>query len=463
MSDDVFKRSVQIERKPTEVFAWHEKPGAFERLAPPWQRIEVTERSGGIRTGATVKLRSKIGSKRVEWEVEHRDYVEGVQFRDRQLRGPFAKWEHLHLVEPVQASDRASQLTDEIAYRLPFGGLGKIVGGGFARRELERLFNYRHAVTKADNETAARLISVRPLRILIAGASGLVGRALVPFLQTQGHSVTRLVRREPKSADEAFWDPAAGRLDPQVMRGVDVVINLSGEGVAEGRWSEKRKAAILSSRVDSTRTLVRAIAAQHHVRFRPFVFISGSATGYYGNHGAAVLDENAKLGAGFLADVCDAWEREASAAEALDVRVVRLRTGVVLTSAGGALAKLLPVFRAGVGGPLGAGQRWMSWISIDDLVGAIYHAIMDRRCDGAVNAVAPEAVTNAEFTRTLARVLRRPAIVPVPPVALRAVFGEMADETLLTSARVVPGKLTEALYAFRHVSLEQALRHVLGR
>lgn len=463
MSLSTFTRSVRIERPASEVFAWHERPGAFARLAPPWQKIEVVSHTGGIRDGARVNLRTKIGPVWVKWDVEHRDYVEGVQFRDVQRSGPFAHWEHLHRVEPVPGEERACVLTDTITYKLPFGVAGQIGGGAFARAELARLFNYRHAVTKTDVESVTRYISVRPMTFLIAGASGLVGRALTAFLQTQGHTVIRLVRRASRAADEVSWEPADGRLDPQALRGVDVVVNLSGEGVADARWSPARKDAILRSRVDSTRTLVTAIGGVKHERLRPFVLISASAIGIYGERGDEVLDENAATGAGFLAEVCKAWEAEAVAADALGVRVVELRTGVVLTPAGGALPKLLPIFKTGMGGPLGRGQRWMSWISLDDLVGAIYHAVLDRRCDGPVNAVAPEPVTNADFTRELGGVLRRPAVLPVPPPVLRAVFGEMAEATLLASARVVPGKLTEASYVFRHKNVADALRHLLGR
>jgi uncharacterized protein (TIGR01777 family) len=462
MSFSTFTRSVRIERPVSEVFAWHERPGAFQRLAPPWQKLQVLASAGGIRDGATVSLSTQIGPVSVRWDVQHRDYIEGVQFRDVQLRGPFAHWDHLHRFESVD-DGRACVLTDSITYQLPFGVLGRLVGDAFARRELERLFNYRHALTKADVESTARYIAVRPMKLLIAGASGLVGRALTAFLQTQGHSVVRLVRRAPTAVDEVFWNPASGTLDAQALRGIDVIVNLSGVGIADARWSAERKQAILQSRMDSTRTLVAAIAAVKSERLRPFALVSASATGVYGNRGDEVLDESATSGSGFLADVCVAWEREALAAEALGVRVVRLRTGVVLTPAGGALAKMLPVFRAGLGGRLGAGKMWMSWISLDDLVGAIYHAVLDRRCEGPVNMVAPQPVTNAEFTRTLARVLRRPAWVPVPTSALRAVFGEMADETLLASARVTPAKLTQAHYPFRHESLENALRHLLGQ
>ncbi|HEY8933292.1 MAG TPA: TIGR01777 family oxidoreductase, partial [Rariglobus sp.] len=410
MSFPTFKRSVRIERPASEVFAWHERPGAFERLVPPWQKLQIIARSGGIRDGATVSLRTKIGPAWVRWEVEHRDYIEGVQFRDVQTRGPFAQWEHLHRVEPVD-DGRACVLTDEITYKLPLGMLGRMAGGMFVRTELERLFAYRHAVTKTDVELLNRYISVRPMVFLIAGASGLVGRALTAFLRTQGHTVIRLVRRATQASDEVYWNPATNQLDPHAMRGVDAVVNLSGEGIADARWTPERKAAILRSRIDSTQTLVAAIAGVKSERQRPFVLVSASAIGIYGDRGDAMLDENATRGAGFLADVCEAWERAAVEADALGVRVVELRTGVVLTPAGGALSRLLPLFRAGLGGRIGDGRTWMSWISLDDLVGAIYHAVLDRRCDGPVNAVAPAAVTNAEFTRRLSRVLRRPAVL----------------------------------------------------
>jgi len=209
-----------------------------------------------------------------------------------------------------------------------------------------------------------------------------------------------------------------------------------------------------------TRTLVTAV---DRLRHRPFVFVTASATGFYGDGADRILSEDDKRGTGFLAEVCEAWEREAAAARGFGIRVVKLRTGVVLTPAGGALAKLLPMFRAGLGGRLGNGRQWMSWISIDDLVGAFYHAVLDQRCSGPVNAVAPEPVTNAEFAATLARVLRRPAILPVPKTALKLAFGAMADETLLASARVKPARLLAAQFWFRHERLEQALRHVLGQ
>ncbi|HEY9250125.1 MAG TPA: NAD-dependent epimerase/dehydratase family protein, partial [Rariglobus sp.] len=280
MSPFTFTRSVRIERPASEVFAWHERPGAFERLAPPWRKLQIIARSGGIRDGARVSVRTLIGPAWVRWDIEHRDYLEGVRFRDVQVRGPFARWEHLHRVEPAE-DGRACVLTDEITCLPPFGMFGR-PAGVFVRRELERLFNYRHALTKTDIEAAARYISVRPMTFLIAGASGLVGRALTAFLQTQGHTVVRLVRRGTEASDEVYWNPSRGELDPHALRGIDAVVNLSGEGVADMRWSAARREAILRSRVDSTRTLVSAIAAVKNARHRPFVLISASAVGIYG-------------------------------------------------------------------------------------------------------------------------------------------------------------------------------------
>lgn len=455
MADEIFRKSVRIERPAAEVFAWHERPGAFARLCPPWERVEVVASEGGIRDGARVSLRTKVGPVWTRWEIEHRDYIPDRQFRDVLLSGPFAQWEHLHRIEP--AGENACVLTDEIHYRLPLGLLGRIGGGAFTRRQLERMFTYRHAVTKADVESAR---SGANRCVLISGASGLVGQTLAAMLNPLGHRVRRLVRGAPSGSDEFRWNPATGELDPAALAGVDAVVHLAGENVGGGRWTEARRTRIMESRVQGTRTLVQAIAARPD---RPEVLVSASAVGFYGERGDAPVDEAAPLGRGFLAEVCAAWEREAMAVEALGVRAVVLRTGVVLTPAGGALAKMLPAFRAGVAGPLGSGRQWMSWISPDDLAAMYVQAMEDRNWRGAYNAVAPEPVTNREFTATLARVLRRPAFVPMPAAVLKLLFGRMAEETLLVSTRAVPGRLEQKSFRWREPSLEAALRHVLGR
>jgi uncharacterized protein (TIGR01777 family) len=455
MSESCFEFATQIDRPAAAVYEWHTRPGAFARLQPPWETIELLGPHPGVVAGARVRVRSRVGPWWSTWEVEHRDVIPGREFSDVMIAGPFAHWEHRHSFEPID--DRRCRLIDRITYRLPGGAVGRLAGAAFVRSKLRRLFTYRHALTKADLEQMPT--GGRPLTVLLSGASGLVGVALQPLLATQGHAVKVLVRREPRAAHEIFWDPSRGELEVARLGGIDAVVHLSGENVAAGRWTARRKEAILRSRVDSTRTLVRALTASAE---RPAVLISASAVGIYGERGAESLAEGSSPGSGFLAEVCAAWEAELAPVTAAGIRTVALRTGVVLTPAGGALAKMLPAFRCGVGGRLGSGRQWMSWISLDDLVAIIVHLLTAVECRGPVNAVAPGAVTNAEFTAALGRVLGRPTVLPVPAAVLRGLFGEMADAALLASTRAVPQVLQSHGYRFRHADLEPALRHVLG-
>ncbi len=457
MNPSTFHRSVRIERPAAEVFAWHERPGAFARLQPPWEQVEIESESGGVRDGARVALRAKAGPFWTHWEVEHRDYEAGVRFCDVQLRGPFKSWRHEHRVEPIGTD--ASWLHDEIQYVLPLGPLGK-VGEGYVRRKLSRLFAYRHAVTKSDLERAAKLPPTPAMRVLVSGASGLVGTALEPLLTTQGHTVLKLVRGETPGPGEVRWDPARGELDLTKAGRIDAVVHLAGAGIADQRWTETRREEILGSRVDGTRTLVKALCALPQP---PRVLVSASAVGFYGDTQRGVADEDSAAGTGFLADVCQAWEKETEPAVNAGIRTVLLRTGVVLTPAGGALARMLPPFRAGVGGRLGAGTQGMSWIALDDLLAVINRARCDERCRGPINAVAPEPCSNAEFTATLGRVLHRPTVFPVPGGVLRLVFGDLANETLLADSRVRPTRLLAMGHTYRFPELGEALAHVLGR
>jgi uncharacterized protein (TIGR01777 family) len=295
-----------------------------------------------------------------------------------------------------------------------------------------------------------------PLRIAIAGASGLIGSELSRRLQGDGHTVLRLVRRQPKDAREVRWDPEAGRVDAAGLEEVDAVVNLAGENVGE-RWTEERKRRIRASRVDGTRALAEAIAG---LARKPNVLVNASAVGIYGNRGDERVDEMSAPGGGFLAGVVRDWEASTEPASKAGIRVVLPRLGVVLTARGGALARLLTPFRLGVGGPIGSGAQWMSWVALDDAVDVLYLSLVDDRLSGPVNAVAG-AVTNDEFVRTLGRVLNRPAILPLPAFALKLAFGEMAQETILYSQRVEHRKLTQLGYSFEHPELESALRQAL--
>jgi uncharacterized protein (TIGR01777 family) len=298
------------------------------------------------------------------------------------------------------------------------------------------------------------------MRILVSGSSGLVGSALLPALTVSGDQVGRLVRSETTAGPlDVAWDPAAGRLDTTKIEGFEAVVHLAGENIAAGRWNEARKEAIRRSRVDGTLLLTRALAK---LKNPPSIFVSASAIGYYGDRGDEILKETSDRGRGFLPAVCVAWESAAEPAGAAGLRVVHLRFGMILSKNGGALPRMLLPFRLGLGGPVGDGRQFMSWITLDDAVGAIRHALDSASIAGPVNAVSPSPLTNREFGRTLGRVLRRPAIAPLPAFAARLALGEMADALLLASARVVPGVLQATGYRFRHPELEMALRHLLG-
>jgi uncharacterized protein (TIGR01777 family) len=440
------------------VFRWHTRPGALERLTPPWSVVQVVERSGGIETGSRVVLRMSVGPVRLRWVAEHRGYVEGREFRDVQAEGPFASWEHTHRFEPDGES--ACYVEDHIEYALPLGPLGSLLGDSSVRAALEATVAYRHRILAGDLPLHRRY-SQRPLHVAVTGSSGLIGSSLLPFLTTGGHHVTRLVRGAGQNGTgTARWDPQTGQIDAARLGAVDAVVHLASESIASGRWTDARKAKIRDSRVQPTLKLCESLA---RLPKKPEVLICASAIGYYGDRGAETLDEDSAPGAGFLAEVCQAWEAATAPARKAGIRVVSLRIGVVLSAAGGALASMLPPFRVGAGGVLGSGKQYMSWIAIDDLLGAMLHVLHGDTLRGPVNAVAPEAVTNREFTKTLGRVLSRPTVVPLPAAAARLAFGEMADETLLASTRVSPTRLAASGYQFHHAHLEEALRHTLGK
>ncbi len=302
------------------------------------------------------------------------------------------------------------------------------------------------------------------MNILISGSTGLVGSELVPFLATKGHSVTRLTRSKSgleslPGVAEAYWNPNSKKIDISSLEGHDVVVHLAGENIA-GMWTEEKKNKIRKSRVDGTRLLSNSIAALSRP---PKVFVCASAIGFYGNRGDEILTEESSPGEGFLSEVCREWEAAAEPATKRGIRVVHIRIGIVLSPKGGALKTMLLPFRIGVGGTVGTGKQYLSWVAIDDLVGALYHNITNENLNGPVNVVAPNPVTNYEFTKTLGRVLNRPTLLPVPAFALRLLAGEMADEMLLASTRVEPKKLLASGYKFRHPELEGAMRHILKK
>lgn len=439
------------------VFDWHCRPGAFERLSPPWESVVVLERTGGVEDGGRVVLAMRVGGFWRRWVAEHSDYEQGRQFCDVQTEGPFAHWRHCHRVVP--GGPGKCYLEDDIEYALPFGRLGAWLGGAFARRKLERMFRYRHRITAGDLCLHQKYSGGLPMKIAITGSTGLVGSALVPFLTTGGHHVTRIVRTSTADAD-AVWNPGTGQIDAGRLEGLDAVVHLAGENIAARRWSTEQKARIRDSRVQGTKLLSETLAK---LQWPPRVLISASAIGYYGDQGERELTEENPSGSGFLPEVCREWEAATAAAKKAGIRVVQLRFGVILSPRGGALAKMLTPFRFGLGGRIGNGRQWMSWIALDDVVGCIHHALATDSLHGPVNCVATNPVTNREFTKTLGKVLWRPTLFPLPGFMARLVFGEMANELLLASTRVLPRALLDSSYRYLYGDLASALRHLLGK
>jgi uncharacterized protein len=441
-----------IDAPQEEVFAWHGRPGAFARLSPPWQAMQLKSEAASLSDGrAELALPGGL-----RWVAQHQAdaYDPPRRFVDQIARGgpaslPAAlavRWKHIHDFEAVDSTH--TRMTDRVETPVP---------GHFLRP----MFAYRHRQLADDLAThqEARAHGLAPLTVAVTGASGLVGSVLTAFLSTGGHRVIRLVRHAAAKPDERQWNPDDPH--PELFTGVDVVIHLAGATIA-GRFTDGHRRAIRDSRIEPTRRLAELIAGTDR---GPQVLVSASAVGFYGYDRAdEVLTETSGRGDGFLADVVADWEDALAPAEQSGARVVRIRTGIVQSPSGGTLRLLRPLFAAGLGGRIGDGQQWLPWIGIDDLVDIYYRALWDERLSGPVNAVAPEPVRNAEYTDTLGRVLHRPTVLPVPALGPRVLLGDQgARELACASQRAVPAVLTAADHHFRHPYLDQALRHVLGR
>lgn len=434
------------------------RPGAFERLSPPWVTATLDQRAEPLCNGARAVIKMKAGPLSRRWVAEHSNVNPNTGFTDEQVSGPFAQWRHDHLFDA--AGTDSSVLTDNLSYRVPLGAVGNLVAGRMVAAEVQRMFTYRHAITLGDLRTHKRY-GGKPMRIAITGSTGLVGKALTSFLTTGGHDVIEISRRDPKTGNTwVKWDTYEGISQVAELEGLDAIVHLAGENIAGGRWTKARKAKILDSRVAGTTKLVEALGK---VLSPPRTLISASAIGFYGETGDDIVKEEADRGEGYLADVCEQWEAASAGAKELGIRLVNLRIGVVIAASGGALAQSLPVFRFGLGGKVGDGNQWMSWIALDDLLGIVLHCIRTSSLVGPVNAVAPYPCTNAEYTRALGSTLHRPVFVPLPAFAARLALGELADALLLSSTRVEPRRLEETGYDFRLPLIADALAHTLGR
>ncbi|GER23673.1 hypothetical protein NCCP1664_21680 [Zafaria cholistanensis] len=501
----VFEHQTFLPHPREEVFAWFERPGALHRLTPPFSGRVLSAPSDGIRPGSTAVI--AIGAPgvagtglaaaaaalaarvpwtprpEVAWTARHTAYEKGRLFRDEMVRGPLGHWVHTHLFEDAPGG---TLMRDTIDYGVPaerfFPGSTAESAARLFASHLRRIFAYRADQLAADLAFHAAHTGLhpagRPLAVAISGASGLIGTQLRALLEGGGHRVLPLVRRAPAAPGEIFWGPATGTLDPEDLAACDAVVNLAGSPIGR-RFTPAVKEDILRSRLSGTDLLART-AARLAGGGAMRTFVSASATGYYGAHphrepDPEPLREDAPAGDDFLAAVCSAWEAAAAPAESAGVRTVRMRTGLVQSSAGGVLAQLLPLYAAGLGGPVrlpGSGEDpWQSWISLEDTVGAYAHAVLgdpaaegaaEGALEGPVNLVAPEPVPGSVYARTLGRALHRPAALRVPAAAPRLLLGrEGAADLAFSSQRVSSSRLEASGYVFRHRRLEDALRHVL--
>ncbi|WP_415238353.1 TIGR01777 family oxidoreductase [Seleniivibrio woodruffii] len=453
---NLFEHETEIKADISTVFSWHEREGALFRLSPPWENISLIRRDDGIQAGAKCDIKLKTGPVSLTWKAEHIEYEKDAFFKDRQNSGPFSKWEHSHF---FSEKDGITTIKDHVEYKLPMDFITSKAAGKFVRNKLEKMFRYRENLCRNDIEFYSEYRPA-PKTIVVSGSSGVVGSSLIPFLQTQGHKVIRLLRDRAKLCiGDVCWNPNAGIIEDR-FENADAVIHLTGEPIGEGKWTDDKKREIIDSRVRSTALLAETLSKMKNP---PKTFICASAIGYYGGRGDEVITEAEKGGShDFIAKVCKKWEEAAKPAVDKGIRVIFLRIGVVLTPAGGALQRMQLPFSLGLGPVFGSGDQYFSWVAMDDVLYSIGHLLEHNEISGAVNLTAPNAVTSKVFSDTLAQYYKKPRFINIPPYIIEKVYGQMGKEVLLSGANVYPEKLIKSGFRFRYPELKGALEHLLG-
>lgn len=456
---EIFVRSSHLPVSCEEAFAWHERPGALERMLPPWDSFKILDQQGTLSNGGTFKVRAKIGFLKTSFLLQHQNYVRNVQYEDVQLKGLFSSWKHRYQFEKMD--EKKSKLTTHIEYALPVGFLSHLVNETVLEQKLDKLFAYRHR-TLINDLFLHSLYSKKKLTILVTGSTGFVASALIPFLTAGGHKVLKLQRKAENSAstDHITWDPATSTFqNSERLEHVDAVVHLAGANIAEKKWSAKRKKVLIESRVSFTKALCKALVT---LKNPPKTLITASGMGIFGNRDRDdILTEDSKMGEGFLADLAHDWELACEEARKSGMRVVNLRFGAILSPAGGMLKKLITPFQFFLGGPIGSGKQFMPWISLTDVLGLILFSLASEVVTGPVNALSPGIVTNEQFCNTLAQVLDKPNAFRVPECAIKLLLGEMGETLLLYSQNARPEKSLKYGYEFLHRDLEDTLRYYL--
>lgn len=452
------------------LFDYHQQSGAISRLIPPWEPATILSSNDSLEVGSIVKVRNKVGPLSMTWVSEHTELVENQKFVDELKSGPFASWRHQHLFE--SSSPETSRLTECIDFRLhaaPFSNLLK----PWVEEKLLSMFRFRHRITRDDLRFSDQLASLRQntsaskFKIGISGSSGLIGTRTIELARVLGIDVVRAVR--VKKSDKATRWPrgvlSAEEDRTEAFEGLDAWIHLGGAGIADKRWSQDYKNTIRQTRIESTRKIIERL---HKLDRPPKAFVCASGVGIYGDRGDEILDESSAVKTqatqgDFLCEVAQEWESAAMEFQNHSGRTVLARFGMVLHPRAGALSKMLLPFQMGMGGPMGSGRQYWPWTHIDDAASILVFLALNHRCQGPYNVVAPECLSNREFCKVLAGVLRRPSWLPAPKFALRLALGQMADSLLLASAQAVPTALQKAGYEFRFPSLDGALRNLLGK
>lgn len=432
-----------IDRPAEEVFHWHSRLATFERKNPSWNPIKDIAYEG-----ARISFKQKLGSTWKKWVLERQEIEPGKSFAYQQVEGPFPLWTHTHRVYPI--SGTSCEWEEEILVNPPLSST--------KRKKIEQSLQWGQETLIHDLEVLA-LYPSPPLKVLISGSTGLVGKALIPFLLGGGHQIIRLMRGEKKREEGAiFWDPQVGHMHVEDFEGFDAVIHLAGKGIASGRWSKKLKEEIFLSRCRDTWLLSQVLL---RTKKPPKTLICASAMGIYGNRGDESLTEKSSLGHGFLADVCKKWEEATQSIEKEGTRGIHTRFGHILSSRGGILARLLPLYRLGLGAIIGKGKQQMSWIALDDLLYALYHVCHKEGIKGGVNFSAPEVVTQEAFSQRLSKWMHRPLFLHIKEKWLRFALGEMAEELFLTSQKLIPEKLLQSGFQFYYPTLERMRKREL--